>query len=106
MIDQKTKKEIIGKEISNQKGSFLSSKKIIHPKRDWTILLVLLFVFYISDIIFGIYMYRKITSGNMYVTVPNSELRVEVLKTEKIHTLISDYESRKAELIKKGIKIN
>lgn len=75
-----------------------SSKKIINPKRDWTIIITLAILFMLFDLVFDFLMYREITSGEMYVTVPASEINVESLNTDEIKNLINDYESRKTEI--------
>ena len=76
-------------------NKFFSSNKIINPRRDWIILIVLFLIMIISAIIFDASFYTKISNGDMYVSVSREELNLENLKTGDLKKLIEDFESKK-----------
>ncbi len=75
-------------------NKLLSSRRIINPRREWTALIVFLFVLVIGALAFDGFMYEKIASGEMYVSVERSELNLEPLHVAKIEQVLSDYQSR------------
>jgi hypothetical protein len=72
----------------------LFSKKIINPRRDWTVLVIFLFILIIGALAFDGLMYEKIASGEMYVSVERSELNLQPLHVGAMQQVISDYQSR------------
>lgn len=73
-------------------------REIVNPKRDWMILLGLLTIFIIAAIAFDGYMYRKIVSGDMYVSVKREELVVEDLKTSDLDKIILNFNSKRVNI--------
>ena len=86
-IDLKTKMDFLDK--------LLSSRKIINPKRDWMLLLAFFLILIISFILFDFFMYKKISSGEMYISINRSDLNIEVLKTAALKKLIDSFEAKK-----------
>ncbi len=85
-------------------NKILSSRKIINPVRDWISIIIIFSVFVAFDLVFDGIMYSRITSGEMYISVPSSSIKVEMLKTDEIQSIINDYESRKTEISKMSPK--
>ncbi len=75
---------------------FFASDKIVNPKRDWMILLALFFVMLISAALYDASLYKNIASGDMYVSVPKSELELETIGGAALQNVVNDFESRKA----------
>ncbi len=80
---------------NNFLDGFLSSRKIINPKREWILLLAFFTILAVSSVVFDFVMYQKISSGEMYISIDRSELNIEVLKTDELKKLINDFEARK-----------
>jgi cell division protein FtsI/penicillin-binding protein 2 len=83
---------------SNIFGLIKLSGKIVNPKRDWTIILILSVIFIVTAIGFDAYMYLQIISGDMYVSVQRNELIIENLKTSALQDILNTFESKKANL--------
>ena len=79
-------------------GHFLLSRGIINPKRDWTTIMIVATILFLSALAFDGIMYQKISSGEMYVSVSESELNVDVLKKEELTGLINEYELKKGRI--------
>ena len=71
------------------------SGKIVNPRRDWNILIILFFVFILASIGFDLYMYLQIKSGDMYISVNKSELTIENLKSADLKKILDKFESKK-----------
>ncbi|MFH0755292.1 MAG: hypothetical protein V1910_01320 [bacterium] len=69
--------------------------KIINPKRDWRILIILFIIFVAISVIFDFYMYQQIKSGDMYVNVNKTELIIENLKSNDLQTILDNFENKK-----------
>ncbi len=78
---------------------FFGSNKVVNPVRDWKIVLVFLFVFVTSSLVFDFILYRKIASGEMYVTVHREDLMLESLKKDDLKRTVDNFESRKLKMI-------
>jgi predicted Holliday junction resolvase-like endonuclease len=78
---------------------FFNSNKIVNPKRDWIILLILFLIMIISVIVFDIIIYEKISSGDMYVSVNREELTPENLKTADLTRLIDNFEAKRQKML-------
>ena len=76
----------------------LSSRKIINPKREWTILLIFFSLMLLAFLLFDEITYQKISSGEMYISVNKSELNIEVLKVDELKKLINDFELKKEKI--------
>ena len=87
---------------SLSKTSFLLDK-VINPKRDWAILIILFFVFIITSVSFDYYMYRKIISGDMYVSVKREDLVIENLKSSNLKKVLDNFELKTSKI--SGLKI-
>ena len=79
---------------SLSKSVFLS-EKIVRPKRDWKILIILFVVFIIVSIGFDCYMYQQIASGDMYVDVNRSDVVIENLKTNDLQKILDNFNNKK-----------
>ena len=75
-----------------------SSENIVNPKRDWTILIFLFVIFIISSISYDFYMYRKIISGDMYISVKREDLEIENLKHEDLRKILETLESKRTKI--------
>ena len=85
------------------KSKFLSGN-IIKPKRDWKILIALFLIFIIISIGFDFYMYKKIASGEMYVSINKTDLVIENLKTNDLKKILEDFETKKALMVTSKIQ--
>jgi hypothetical protein len=74
------------------------SGKIVNPKRDWNILIILFVILIIASIGFDAYMYQQIVSGDMYVSVKREELVIEDLKTTELQKILDNFEAQKARI--------
>lgn len=81
-----------------EKSFFLEN--IVSPKRDWSILLIIFSVLIIISIGFDFYMYQKIVSGDMYVSVKKDELMVETLKSNDLKNITDNFEFKKSNITK------
>ncbi len=79
-------------------NKLLSSRKIINPKREWMLLLAFFLILIISFVSFDFITYKKISSGEMYISINRLDLNIEVLKTDALKKLIDNFESRKAKI--------
>ncbi len=71
------------------------SGKIVNPKRDWRILIVFFALLVLISIGFDFYVYQKIVSGDMYISVKKEELVIEDLKSDGLQKIVDDLENRK-----------
>jgi len=85
------------------KSVFLS-KNAISPKRDWIILIVLFIIFIITSICFDYYMYKKIISGDMYISVKREELVIENLKSNDLKNIQNNFEMKEINTINLKLK--
>ncbi len=72
------------------------SEKIVNPKRNWKILIILFAVFIVASLGFDFYMYKKIASGDMYIDVTREELTIENLKSDDLKKILDNFETKKA----------
>ena len=79
---------------SLSKTVFLS-EKIVRPKRDWRILVILFAVFLIVSIGFDFYMYQQVSSGDMYVDVNRSDVAIESLKKSDLQKILDNFDNKK-----------
>jgi hypothetical protein len=79
-------------------GRTFFSGKIVNPKRDWSILVFLFSIIIIASIGFDFYMYRKIVSGDMYVSVRKDELVIESLKSNDLKKIADNFELKKTNM--------
>jgi hypothetical protein len=77
-------------------GQKLFSKKIVNPKRDWHIILFIFAILIIASVGFDFYMYQKIVSGDMYVSVNKEELTIENLKANDLKKILDNFEVKKS----------
>ena len=75
------------------------SEKIISPKRDWSILIILFIIFITISIGFDFYMYQQIVSGDMYISVKKEELVIENLKSDNLQKILDNFETKKSKMI-------
>ena len=75
------------------------SGKIVNPKRDWMILMILSAILIISSIGFDEYMRRQIESGDMYVSVNKSDLVIENLQTTALQNILTNFENKKTNMM-------
>ncbi len=71
------------------------SKNIVNPRRDWIILISIFIALIILSLGFDFYMYQKIISGGMYISVNKEELVVENLKHNELKNILDNFESKK-----------
>lgn len=83
---------------NNQSKELSLSDKIVNPRRDWNILLILFVVFIVASIGFDTYMYLQIVSGDMYVSVNRSDLTIEALKTTELQKILDNFEAKKVKI--------
>lgn len=76
------------------------SDKFVNPKRDWMILLILLSIFIVSSMGFDYYMYEKIVSGDMYISVKREDLTIESLKSGDLKKVLDIFEMKKINITK------
>lgn len=76
--------------------SVVSSTKIVNPKRDWNILIIIFIIFIIASVGFDFYMYQQITSGDMYISVNKNELTIENLKSLDLKKILDNFETKKS----------
>lgn len=81
--------------IESSSESFFLSGKIVNPKRDWNILIILFIIFIIASIGFDFNMYQQIVGGDMYVSVKREELIIENLKTNDLKKILANFEAEK-----------
>ena len=81
-----------------QPAPFRLSGKIVNPKRDWKILIILLATFIVASVGFDAYIYLQIVSGDMYVSVGRQDLVIENLKTSALQAIASTFENKKAKI--------
>ena len=84
---------------SLEKRSFFL-ESIVSPKRDWRILLIIFSILVITSIAFDFYMYQKIVSGDMYVSVKKDELVIESLKSEDLKNINDNFEFKVVNITK------
>jgi hypothetical protein len=84
-------------DLSNNKiwNRIFVRKNIIHPKRDWIILTVFFIAMLLSAIIFDAFLYLRIVSGDMYISIDKNELVLENLESSEIEFVIDGFELRK-----------
>lgn len=82
---------------------FFRSNKIINPKRDWIILLILFFVMIAGALSYDAIIYKNIANGEMYVSVPENELQLQSIDSVTLQNVVNDFESRQATI--SGMKI-
>lgn len=82
---------------------FFSSAAIVNPKRDWKILLALLFIMIAGSVAFDAFLYRDITSGEMYVSVAPSDLHIQDIDTATLEKAVNDFESKQGSIA--GLKL-
>lgn len=82
---------------SLEKRSFFL-ESIVSPKRDWRILLIIFSILVITSIAFDFYMYQKIVSGDMYVSVKKDELVIESLKSDELKKIADNFEAKKTNI--------
>lgn len=82
---------------------FFKSNAIVRPKRDWMILLVLFFAMILGAAAYDAVLYQNIANGDMYVSVPKNELRLESINGGALQNVVNNFESRKAEVA--GMKV-
>lgn len=68
---------------------------IINPRKNWIFLLVLLTVFVVISIVFDLYMYYKISNGDLYVIVKTEDVTVENLKSVELQKILDNFETKK-----------
>ena len=85
-------------DVRKPKEKFLSGK-IVNPKRDWIILVILFVVLILSSIGFDADMYLKIVSGDMYVSVTRADLVIENLKTDALQKIVNNFAEKKTNMI-------
>ena len=76
-----------------------SSEKIVNPKRDWIILIILFFVFILAAVRFDFYLYQQIVSGDMYVSVSRDDLVIENLKSNDLQKILDTFEAKKSKIM-------
>ncbi len=86
----------MSKENQNNIYNFFYSKNLINPKRDWIIILVLMFALTITFVVFDLYAYKNIVSGEMFVSVNKSELKLETLRIDDLKNVLFDFEAKKS----------
>ncbi len=79
--------------------SFIWSEKLVNPKREWEILVIVFAIFILSAIAFDFYMYRQIVGGDMYVSVKKEEVTVEKLKSTELQKILSNFEIKKSKIM-------
>lgn len=84
---------------SLEKRSFFL-ERIVSPKRDWGILLIIFSILVIASVVFDFYMYQKIVSGDMYVSVKKDELVIESLKSSELKNITDNFESKAVNITK------
>ena len=75
--------------------SVFFSRKIVDPKRDWKILMVLFLVFILSAVGFDYYMNQQIVSGDMYVSLTRADLTIQSLKSTDLKNILNNFEKKK-----------
>ena len=83
-------------------GRFFGSDAIVHPKRDWMILLLLLCIMLVSALIYDAFLYQDIASGEMYVSVAKNELQLQSINSARLQKVVDIFEAKKA--ITAGLK--
>lgn len=85
-------------------SQFFFSRGIVDPQRDWIILIILFVVAIIGCVTFDVYMYSKIVSGDIYVSVSREDLLVENLKRDNLKNILNSFDTKKEEI--KELKIS
>ena len=87
-----------------QPKSLKLSGKIVNPKRDWKILIIIFIVLIIAAVGFDFCMYKEIAGGDMYVSVNKYDIVVESLKIADLQKVLSDFQSKESKIqtLKKG----
>ena len=80
----------------NRLGKVSLSSRIENPKRDWGILIVFFFILILISVGFDMYMYQKIVSGDMYISVKREELVIESLKSKDLQKILENFQAKKS----------
>ena len=78
--------------------SMFLSEKIVNPKRDWKILIILFIILITASIGFDFYMYKQIVNGDMYISVTRTDLSIENLKSDDLQNILNNFENKKANM--------
>jgi|GEM_PF-6621325 len=79
-------------------NKIFDSNKVINPKRDWILLIILFLVMLVCAITYDSLIYTKISNGEMYVSINRNELNLENLKIDELKKLIDNFESKSAKI--------
>lgn len=71
-----------------------SGLKEINPRRDWNIILLFFVLTLIILIVFGSYLYRKISKGNLFVVPERNEPIAETIDRSELKKIFDYYETK------------
>lgn len=77
---------------------FFGSNEIVHPRKDWIILLVVFFVMLASAAIYDLSIHQDIASGEMYVSVNKSDLKLQSIDAKALENVVVSFESKKSRM--------
>jgi len=95
------KKEITNYESISKRIALF--RQFVNPNRDWIVLLIFIFVLLLSSLYFDYNIYRKTTTGDMYISVAKDELVIENLKTDQIQNILNIFQDKKNQI--KNLKL-
>lgn len=82
---------------------FFGSNEIVHPRRDWIVLLVVFLVMLLGAAAYDLSIHQDIASGEMYVSVDKTDLKLQSVNTKALENVVNDFESKRAEM--SGLKM-
>jgi len=87
-------------------NSISFSEKIVNPKRDWNILMMIFVILVLSSVGFDFYMYKQIASGDMYISVKTEDLSIQKLKSNDLKNILDNFENKKARIMNSKLEIS
>jgi hypothetical protein len=82
-------------DVKNYIGDFSNYTSDVKPRRDWTILVGLLFVMFLGTMSFDAFLYYKNVGGDMYVSVDQKDMYVQKIKVANLDSVILNFENKK-----------
>ncbi len=81
-------------EVIKKEEKSLISENFINPKRDWAIILISFIVLLLGIIFYDYQFYKKVSNGEMFISVNKEELKLESLNIDELNKVIKYYDEK------------